>query len=301
MIHYWTDPRHMSWLIDLVIVFLMGLIHGITPDEHTWPITFSYSIGSYSTKGGMRAGLLFSSAFTLQRAIASELAYFALARFLTRPGEEETVYLLVGAVMWMSGYFILHRRQALHLLPWLERLAPAVPDDRQAVPVKLALLHGFIAGWGTGAFATIIYTVISPHMPNPYIAFLPGLLYGLGTTVMQIVTGAAFGRYIESRKLGEAAKAFVGRFVAGNTLFIGGILFVLAGAAGLVYPKLMAWQISTGLPVYNLNAINTGLLLVIVIVGGAGFTSLVIALRKAAAESVSDTEHNTTKDVVDAP
>ncbi|MDQ0188713.1 hypothetical protein JI721_13040 [Alicyclobacillus cycloheptanicus] len=281
--NFWNDPRHITWIIDLGTVFLMGLVHGITPDEHTWPITFSYSIGSYSTRGGMRAGLFFSLAFTVQRAIASELAYFALARFLTQPREEEVVYLLVGIVMLLSGYFILYRRKTLHLLPWLERLLPHVREDGEGVPVKLALLHGFVAGWGTGAFATIIYTTISPHMPNAWVAFLPGLLYGLGTTVMQIIAGAAFGRWMENRQLGTAAKAFVGRFVAGNTLFIGGVLFVLAGAVGLVYPALMDWQVSTGLHIYNLDTINTALLLVIFIVGGAGFSSLWLGLRKASA------------------
>ncbi|WP_249226496.1 hypothetical protein [Alicyclobacillus mengziensis] len=278
--NFWYQPHHVTWLIDLVTVFLMGIVHGITPDEHTWPITFSYSIGSYSSRGGMRAGLLFSLTFTLQRAIASELAYFALASFLMRPGAEQIVYLIVGLVMFVSGYFILYRHQTLHFFPWLEKMIPAVPEDKQTVPVKLALIHGFVAGWGTGAFATIIYTVFSPRMPSPWVAFLPGLLYGLGTMVMQIIIGALFGRWIQTRNLGERAKVFVGRFVAGNTLFIGGVLFVLVGAVELIDPRLANWELPLGLHVYNLNSINLALLLVIVVVGGAGGYSIWKALRK---------------------
>jgi len=41
------------------------MLHGITPDEHTWPITFSYAVGEYSTRGGMKAGFLFSLGFTI--------------------------------------------------------------------------------------------------------------------------------------------------------------------------------------------------------------------------------------------
>lgn len=262
------------------MVFLMGIVHGITPDEHTWPITFSYSIGSYSTRGGMRAGLFFSLAFTLQRAIASELAYFALAGFLMRPGAEQIVYVIVGVVMLLSGYFILYRNKTLHLFPWLERLTPSLPTDKEVVPIKLALIHGFIAGWGTGAFATIIYTVISPRMPSAWVAFLPGLLYGLGTLVMQIVIGAVFGRWIESRKLGEKAKAFIGRFVAGNTLLIGGILFAVAGVIELIDPKLADWSLPTGLHIYNLDSINIALLLIVFVVGGAGGYSIWRAMRQ---------------------
>lgn len=279
-LNFWSHPHHITWIVDLVTVFLMGIVHGITPDEHTWPITFSYSIGSYSTRGGMRAGLFFSLAFTLQRAIASELAYFALAGFLMRPGAEQIVYVIVGLVMLVSGYFILYRRKTLHLFPWMEKLTPSLPTDKETVPIKLALIHGFIAGWGTGAFATIIYTVISPTMPSPWVAFLPGLLYGVGTMFMQILIGAVFGRWIESRMLGEKAKAFIGRFVAGNTLFIGGILFSLAGFVELLNPKIASWALPTGLHVYNLNSINVALLLIIFVVGGAGGYSIWRAIRK---------------------
>ncbi len=275
------SPHHVTWMIDLITVFLMGIIHGVTPDEHTWPITFSYSIGSYSTRGGMRAGLFFSLAFTLQRAIASELAYFAMVGFLAHQGAEQIVYVVVGSVMFFSGYFILRRKHTLHLFPWVKKLSPALPTDKRAVPIKLALVHGFVAGWGTGAFATIIYTVISPNMPSPWIAFLPGLLYGLGTMVMQIVIGAAFGGWIASRKLGEEAKALVGRYVAGNTLFIGGLMFVVVGCVELMIPQIADWGVSTGIRIYNLDSINVALLLVIFIVGGAGVFSFWRAISKA--------------------
>ncbi|MCL6454254.1 MAG: hypothetical protein K6T78_11645 [Alicyclobacillus sp.] len=280
---FWYNPHHITWLIDMATVFLMGVVHGITPDEHTWPITFSYSIGSYSTRGGMRAGLLFSLAFTLQRAIASELAYFALAGFLTRPGAEQVVYVVVGIVMLLSGYFILYRNKALHLIPWLERLMPPLPGQGSAIPVRLALVHGFIAGWGTGAFATIIYTVISPHMPNAWVAFLPGLFYGIGTMVMQILIGAAFGSWMDKRRLEAQAKAFIGRFVAGSTLLFGGVLFALVGGAELALPRLSEWAVPTGLHVYNLDSINVALLLIIVVVGGIGGGSMWVAFRKVRA------------------
>jgi hypothetical protein len=63
----------------LAYSFLFGLFHGILPDEHTWPITFSYAVASASGKEGMKTGLYFSAAFTIQRMLISELAYLALA------------------------------------------------------------------------------------------------------------------------------------------------------------------------------------------------------------------------------
>jgi MFS family permease len=279
-LNFWHDPHHIFWAIDLITVLLMGMIHGITPDEHTWPITFSYSIGSYSTRGGMRAGLFFSLAFTLQRAIASELAYFALVRFFTQSGAEQVVYMIVGLVMLLSGYFIMFKKKTLHLFPWIEKLAPSLKKEGEPVPVKLALIHGFIAGWGTGAFATIIYTVISPNMPNAWVAFLPGLLYGIGTMIMQILIGGMFGRWIERQNLDSKAKSYIGEFVSANTLLFGGILFVILGMVELMFPKVSDWGVSTGLPIFNLDSINVALLLTIFIVGGVGGFSIFKAIRK---------------------
>ena len=49
------NPTHVSFVIDLATSFLLGIVHGVTPDEHTWPITFSYAVGGYSTRRGGRA------------------------------------------------------------------------------------------------------------------------------------------------------------------------------------------------------------------------------------------------------
>ena len=62
-INLW-DPGHVTFTVDLITAFALGLVHGITPDEHTWPITFSYAVASHSTKRGLLAGLIFSVAFT---------------------------------------------------------------------------------------------------------------------------------------------------------------------------------------------------------------------------------------------
>src|SRR5690242_2367974 len=94
-INLW-DPSHVTLTVDLVTAFLLGLVHGITPDEHTWPITFSYAVGGYSTRRGLRAGLIFSLAFTAQQALGSELAYLGLSAWLTSPLLDNIVYIVVG-------------------------------------------------------------------------------------------------------------------------------------------------------------------------------------------------------------
>ncbi|MFP3297134.1 MAG: hypothetical protein RXN78_06055, partial [Vulcanisaeta sp.] len=68
-INFLLHPPSQLTVGEILIVSLfLGMLHGITPDEHTWPITFSYAVGEYSTRGGIKAGFLFSLGFTIQRA-----------------------------------------------------------------------------------------------------------------------------------------------------------------------------------------------------------------------------------------
>ncbi|MCL5946808.1 MAG: hypothetical protein M1298_02145, partial [Chloroflexi bacterium] len=151
----------------LLSAFLLGALHGITPDEHTWPITFSYAIGSYSTRRGLLSGLSFSLAFTAQRAFASVLAYAAVARWLQNEHIDFAVYILVGLVMALAGAYILRLGRVFHIHPYsLNRHLFASHDNAdeyrhrahalreyRPVSLRMAAVHGFIAGWGFGTFA----------------------------------------------------------------------------------------------------------------------------------------------------
>lgn len=59
-INLW-NPRTMGIALSLITAFLLGIVHGITPDEHTWPITFSYAIKSNSATRGMKQGMFIHS------------------------------------------------------------------------------------------------------------------------------------------------------------------------------------------------------------------------------------------------
>ena len=261
----------------LLTAFLLGIIHGFTPDEHTWPITFSYSIGSYSMKGGFKTGLLFSAAFTMQRAIASELAYFALVKILAEPFVEPVIYIFVGIVMAFAGAYIIGIGQNFELFEGLEKMLLKIfkinsgysknyNGKSRPVPIYMVLLHGFIAGWGTGAFAIIIYTVLAPKMPNAYVGFVPGLLFGLGTMVTQIIIGMLVGRFMEKLKMGRKAVEYIARKTSGLTLFWGGLAFVSAAALELIFPELMNAGIITPVKVHNLHSLGVGFFLVIFVV-----------------------------------
>ncbi|MDP8011197.1 MAG: hypothetical protein RAK23_00025 [Thermoplasmata archaeon] len=280
-----NPPNNLFLWEILVISFILGILHGITPDEHTWPITFSYAIGSYSTKGGMKAGFLFSLGFTLQRAFLTFLGFIGLAYIYRTYNLDGPVYMVVGIVMAIAGSYVL-RGKYFHL-PFdkllggkahhtenARRLSPKEVHPKE-IPLKMTIVHGLIAGFGFGAYATIITFVLAPQVPSVIYSPLPGLMFGLGTMVMQIIIGAVFGSLLRKMKMSDDDIKYIGKSTAGRTLYYGGLAFAFIGLLIILLPSIDNFALSTGVSIPNLNAIDIGFLLVIFVVGIIGAWSLI--------------------------
>jgi sulfite exporter TauE/SafE len=246
----------------------------------------------------MKAGLIFSSGFTIQRALMSEIAFFALAGIFMTALAFGVTYVIVGIAMLAAGLYIASRGKYLHWhflehnlgrLVGLHKHNPEkehleleheanpifVGDDMKPIPLRLAFVHGLIAGFGFGAFALIIYTVLAPSMPNMYWGYVPGMLFGLGTMTMQIAFGAGFGTWLsKSKKLTKKGIAFVAKSISRYVLTYGGLAFVVAGGLIIVFPQLLDYGITTGVHVHNLDNLGIGFFIVIfavVIIGFVGY------------------------------
>jgi hypothetical protein len=300
-----TTISQYGFAFAIFLAFLLGVIHGITPDEHTWPIVFSYSIGAGSTKGGMKAAILFSLSFAVQRGIMTELAYLGLAPIIIGLLNNGLVYLSVGLLMLVAGAVVLHRRTYLHL-HILERIGDMAihrgigshhprlgegmlsekkqhPHIVGQAPLNMVIVHGFVAGFGFGAFALILLTILAPAMPNLYVAWLPGFAYGLGTLASVLIFGVAFGHFMQTRRFEHKDLEFIARNTSGRTLWYGGIAFMLVGLAYVFLPSLANFQIPTPIPIYNLNEIDIGFVLVIAVLLGAALPSYLLSVREVKA------------------
>ncbi|MHB1927571.1 MAG: hypothetical protein ACYCRD_09950 [Leptospirillum sp.] len=233
-----------------------GLLHGLLPDEHTWPITFSYAIGNASGKQGIRSGFYFSAAFTLQRAIASELSYLFLASWLTRESLNSVIDIVVGSVMAIAGWIVLEKKKYVHFHLLGHHHEESEPAERSssilsfsktshqheganAIPPRWAMIHGFIAGFGFGPFALFIYTTAAPHMTSPWTGFLPGLLFGVGTMIMLMLLGGIFGSALRvTRHFNEEEIRQIGLRTATLTLIFGGGVFVLGGIYSYINDRI---------------------------------------------------------------
>ncbi len=279
---YNVNAPHNIW-IAIITAYLLGIVHGITPDEHTWPITFSYSVGSYSSKKGFLIGLSFSLAFTFQRAIASELAYLSLIKFITIPIVNHIVYVIVGIAMMLGGFYIFKYKDMFHIhFGKIDTshhkeaiLGHQLDDSHEKISIKMAMIHGFIAGWGFGAFAIIIYTILAPSMPNAYLGWVPGFMFGIGTTTVQALIGLSFGSLAKAINLPPNVSKTIARLTAARTLLFGGLLFSIVGIIKLINPKALEFSIKTPLKIHNLHELDIGFFLVIIIVIGIGLSSMI--------------------------
>ncbi len=293
MIDLWSPSVGMSVGMIVLTSYLLGLVHGITPDEHTWPITFSYAVGSYSAKKGMIVGLIFSLSFTVQRSLMSEISYFALSKVFSLPYFNYIIYIIVGTAMALGGMYVFKFRNSFHIhFGKVDRshhaaaLKGEYPDIQPPTP-KMAIVHGFIAGFGFGAFALIIYTVLAPSMPNAYLGWVPGFFFGIGTATIQVIAGLLFGSITTHLKISPEVASKISSLTAGRTLLWGGIVFVLAGIFGLAFPSIADFHVVTPLRVHNLHSIGIEFVLVIVVVLIIGTGTLVKEVRKASKVSAS--------------
>lgn len=284
-----NPPDNLTLGSIMIIAFILGILHGATPDEHTWPITFSYAVGSYSTKKGMTAGLVFSAGFTAQRAFLTTLGFIGLAAVYKQYNLDGPVYVLVGIAMVIAGAYILNKKKYIHL-PFdsalaslhhtgnAERLQPHEESEPGQIPLKMAAAHGLIAGFGFGAYATIVTFILAPQVPSLIYAPLPGLLFGLGTMVMQIIFGALFANLARLKKMDEKDVALLGRRTAGRTLYYGGMLFSLIGLLIIFFPVIDGFAISTGNPIPNLDSLGVATFLVLAVVGVFGIGNLLLGM-----------------------
>ncbi|QGA54711.1 hypothetical protein GFS03_09070 [Sulfolobus sp. E5-1-F] len=280
-----NPPEGLTTWEILVISLILGMLHGATPDEHTWPITFSYAVGKYSTKGGMKAGFLFSLGFTIQRAFLTTLGFIGLAAFYEKYNLDGPVYVIVGIVMAIAGSYILKGRY-LHLpidvlFNSRHHSTKTSGVELNDVPLKMTIIHGLIAGFGFGAYASIITFVLAPQLPSIVYAPLPGVMFGIGTMIMQIIFGALFSNILRAKRLTEDQILYTARKTAGRTLYYGGFVFAIVGLLIIAFPVIDNFAISTGNPIPNLDAIDIGFLLVISVVGIIGISSIVLGIKEA--------------------
>lgn len=151
-----------------LIALLLGLLHGLKPDEHTWPITVPYALGQGSVRKGVLASLIFTGALTSIWTLLAGAASL-LKQELVGSRFTPLVDILAGLIMLgVASYLLLSGNGEQH--------RPKRPS------YKLIWVHGLTAAFGGDFIAVLAYTVAFSGILLPAsLGWLVGLLFGLGT------------------------------------------------------------------------------------------------------------------------
>ncbi|MGC8636549.1 MAG: hypothetical protein ACP5T5_05960 [Thermoprotei archaeon] len=156
----------------LLAIFVVGILHGLKPDEHTWPITVSYGMMQRDVRGVIEAVSVFAGALTLVWSLMSALTG-QLADFLSSPRLTPYVDIVVGTTMvGVAAYLALSKGDHAEV--------------QNTADYKLIWIHGLAAAFGGDFFIVLILTLaLMPVIPSA-LSFLIGLAFGAGSWIAQM-------------------------------------------------------------------------------------------------------------------
>lgn len=204
--------HRLGTVVPLAIV-LIGVVHGLKPDEHTWPITVSYALMQRNIKGAILSTITFTGALTLVWTILSGLAGYAVGLGLTSGAYDPVVDIAVGTTMIgvALAYMHLEGRRSPH------------GQSSASADYRLIWIHGLAAAFGGDFFIVLAITlVIAPLNVLP--TYLVGLLFGTGSLIGQLPV-VLLVRRGSVKLVGEQTLARAGRL----SLLILGVFLIMLG------------------------------------------------------------------------
>ena len=190
--------------MDIVTFFIplgLGIVHGLIPDEHTWPITIPYALGQENTKKAVFSTIIFTGALTLVWSILTTIVSIMGNIFLSE-SYNPYVFIIAGLTMLGVALFVFLPRLNIIMCArvnnesysksFIHRFVTKLgcrhvhgdlgfTQVKMAPPYKAIWIHGLVAAFGTGFLLVIIYTTALTF--PAYLGFIPGLFFGLGTMV----------------------------------------------------------------------------------------------------------------------
>ncbi|MGC8848596.1 MAG: hypothetical protein ACP5QE_07125 [Conexivisphaera sp.] len=187
------------WLLAVLIV---GVVHGLKPDEHTWPITVSYGLMQRNARGVLAAISVFAGALTLVWTLMSALMG-QLMGLLDISILGPYVDVIVGATMiGVAAYLVFGDHDKS-------------PEEKGTADYRLIWIHGLAAAFGGDFFIVLILTAALVPAISPGLSFLIGFMFGAGSWVAQTVIVMAIYRGI-IRSVGDwSVMASAGRMALG--------------------------------------------------------------------------------------
>lgn len=197
----------------LAAVFIIGLVHGLKPDEHTWPITVSYGLMQRNIQGVIAAVSVFAGALTLVWTLMSALVG-ELMGLLNTSILDPYVDFIVGLTMiGVAAYLVFGKNHGT--------------EGVKTADYKVIWIHGLAAAFGGDFFIVLVLAAAIVPAINPLYSFSIGLLFGLGSWAAQsIIVVLIYKGIIHALKdwsivadAGRIALGILGLFMIGLGVF----------------------------------------------------------------------------------
>jgi len=220
--------NELAGILPLAIL-IIGLIHGLKPDEHTWPITISYAMMQKNLYGAIKSTIVFALALTTiwtgLSALVGQVVSLGLGTNVIIDPEVDIIVGLTMIAVALIYIFKSERKKGY-------RTSSAVDDKKtvsetSAPDYKLIWVHGTAAAFGGDFFVVLLISLsVSTILPS-FPTFLVGLLFGLGSLVSQLaVVVSAYNGLVKSIRspavlvnAGKLSLLFLGIFMIGLGIF----------------------------------------------------------------------------------
>lgn len=155
-----------------IAILAIGVVHGLKPDEHTWPITISYAMMQKNARGAVLATMTFVGALTLVWTAMSTLVGF-LPDTLFKGVYNWLVDILVGLTMiTIAGLYLWKNHK--------KGTEASAPD------YKAIWIHGMGAAFGGDFFVILLLALSIKTLTQEFPLILVGFLFGLGSFLGQL-------------------------------------------------------------------------------------------------------------------
>jgi len=208
---------------SLISVFILGLVHGLLPCEHSWPIIFAYAISLRDAIRGILVAVLLTSAATLPWIlIGGVCGYFG--SMIYKESYEIYVHLVIGALMIIFGLYALR----FFKIPHLHLKGCCKEEKKVAISLKQVPLYGFVLGFGPCVPVLMMYT-FAAKLSTTLLGAFAGLLFGLGTMIPLAFIGGLIGgslRLAEKKARKDLSKFF--SKISGVVLILFGLWLIIS-------------------------------------------------------------------------
>jgi len=170
----------------LISIFILGLIHGLTPCEHTWPIIFAYVASERKWIKGLLASIFFVGPALLPWTLIAGFSGF-LGSVIWKESYEIYVNLLLGILMIIFGLYTLRFLKVPHL-----HIKGCCDEKPRRISLRQLPIYGFIFGFAPCAPVLMVYAMAA-ELHTAFLGLLSGLFFGLGTMISLASIGGILG------------------------------------------------------------------------------------------------------------